>query len=393
MESRYWSRISTEAAHAAMPTSVAQGSTPDGNAPEDKVATIVVMHGDKTGEQLLAESLRLLEPAVIGINVKTEDYDLSLTTRQATNNDIVRDAAQAVKRHRFGLKAATDTVENLPSPNAILREGIDASVIVRSARPLPGIPTVAGITHPITVVRMAVGGAYGAEEHRELERRADRQLSDVEEVAYRRERITRRSCQQVAEFSFREAARTEATVFGGPKWTVSPVYEGMLKEEMDAAAKRHRSVPYEPWLIDATFALILKAAAQKPLVVPTLNRDGDILSDLVLPLFGSIAGAESVITALDDQFAVRAVIAEAAHGTAPLLENKNTANPLAMILSVAFLLEQNDGDETRTVGRAIRSAAFDTVAADVRTTDLGGQATTSDFTDAVITRVQRALFS
>src|SRR3712207_9078661 len=88
----------------------------------------------------------------------------------------------------------------------------------------------------------------------------------------RTERIERRICRSVAEFAFRLAERTGAKVFGGPKYTVSPVYEGMLKEEMDAAAERHQGVPYEPQLIDATFALLVGAAGD-PLVIPALNRE------------------------------------------------------------------------------------------------------------------------
>ena len=67
---------------------------------------------------------------------------------------------------------------------------------------------------------------------------------------------------------------------------------------MDAAAERHPDVPYEPQLIDATFALLV-ASTGEPLVIPALNRDGDILSDLVLPLFGSIAGSESMLVAFE----------------------------------------------------------------------------------------------
>ena len=81
---------------------------------------------------------------------------------------------------------------------------------------------------------------------------------------------------------------------------MSPVYEGMLKEEMDAAASRHPDVPYEPQLIDATFALLISSSGA-PMVIPALNRDGDILSDLVLPLFGSIAGSESLLVAFGDE--------------------------------------------------------------------------------------------
>ena len=106
---------------------------------------------------------------------------------------------------------------------------------------------------------------------------------------------------------------------------------------MDAAASRHPDVAYDPQLIDATFALLLSSAGD-PLVIPALNRDGDILSDLVLPLFGSIAGSESLLVAFEDDFEPSAVMAEAAHGTAPSLEGKNVANPMAMILAGAALL-------------------------------------------------------
>ena len=158
------------------------------------------------------------------------------------------------------------------------------------------------------------------------------------ELANRTETIRRSDCRAVAEYAFREAERIGGRVYGGPKWTVSPVYEGMLKEEMDAAAERHPEVGYEPVLIDATLAGLVTGAATEPLVIPCLNRDGDLLSDLVLPLFGSIAGAESVLLALDADLARTVAMAEAPHGTAPALEGKDIANPMAMILAAAALL-------------------------------------------------------
>ena len=84
-------------------------------------------------------------------------------------------------------------------------------------------------------------------------------------------------------------------------------------------------------------------------MIPCLNRDGDLLSDLVLPLFGSIAGAESILLALDAELAPSVAMAEAPHGTAPALEGKDLANPMAMILACAALLH---GDAPR--GRADR---------------------------------------
>jgi isocitrate/isopropylmalate dehydrogenase len=203
----------------------------------------------------------------------------------------------------------------------------------------------------------------------------------------RTERIERRICHAVAEFSFRQAERVGAKVFGGPKYTVSPIYEGMLKEEMDEAAARHPDVPYEPQLIDATFALLISSSGA-PMVIPALNRDGDILSDLVLPLFGSIAGSESLLVAFGDDYVPSALMAEAAHGTAPGLAGKDVANPMAMILAGAALLTHADDEATQMTGRAIREACLETVADGVRTADLGGHTGTSAFTDEVIRRTR-----
>jgi isocitrate/isopropylmalate dehydrogenase len=164
----------------------------------------------------------------------------------------------------------------------------------------------------------------------------------------------------------------------------------MLKEEMDAAAQRHADVRYSPQLIDATYALLL-TAGDEPLVIPALNRDGDCLSDLVLQMFGSIAGAESLLLAFDDNLNPKVVMAEAPHGTAPSLFGKNLANPLAMILAGASLLTYVRTKEATLAARAIGEASMEAVYDGVRTADLGGHATTTEFTDEVIRRVKTKL--
>jgi isocitrate dehydrogenase (NAD+) len=346
--------------------------------------TIVVLEGDETGQELLEEALRTLAPDVTGLDLEFPRFDLSLESRRTTMNSVVYEAAEAIREHGLGLKAATITPEgrdDVGSPNRILREEIGGRVIVRTGRRIPGIVPLGGVHAPISIVRMAVGDAYGAREWREGE--------GAEEVAFRTERIERRICRSVAEFAFRQAERVGAKVFGGPKYTVSPTYEGMLKEEMDAAARRHPDVPYEPQLIDATFALLIGAAGD-PLVIPALNRDGDILSDLVLPLFGSIAGSESLLVAFDEDYETRALMAEAAHGTAPSLQGKNVANPMGMILAAAALLTHG-GAEAQQVGRAIREACLEAVSQGVRTADLGGHAGTTEFTDDVVKRTRSKL--
>src|ERR1044072_1580433 len=195
---------------------------------------IIVLAGDETGQELLEQAIRVLEPEVTGVEAELVHYDLSLDNRRKTENAVVEEAAEAMRVAGFGLKAATVTPEgkdDVGSPNRILREAVDGKVIIRTGRRLPGVVgPVSGVHFPISVVRMAVEDAYGAKQWREGEEGAD------DEIAYRTEKITRSTCRAVAEYAFRTAERTSAVVYGGPKWTVSPVYEGMLKEELDAAA-------------------------------------------------------------------------------------------------------------------------------------------------------------
>lgn len=347
--------------------------------------TIVVLEGDQTGQELLEEALRLLTPDVIGLPLEFERYDLSLENRRATRNQVVYEAAAAMRRAGYGLKAATITPEgrgDVGSPNAILRREINGTVILRIGRSLPGVSAIGGISAPIAVVRMATEDAYEAKEWREGE--------GLDAKAFRTTYISARNCRAAAEFSFILARQMGATVFGGPKWTVSPTYEGMLKEAMDEAAARYPDVPYDPQLIDAAYALLF-ARASRPLVIPCLNRDGDILSDLVLALYGSIAGSESLLIAFDEAFRPQVVMAEAPHGTAPGLQGKDLANPLAMQLAAGALLVNMPDPAYARAGKAIQEACLEAVADGIRTGDLGGSARTSEFTAEVIRRVRAKL--
>lgn len=347
---------------------------------------IIVLEGDETGQELLEEACRVLDPDVVGIPVSLERFDLSLENRRRTSNDVVHAAAKAMRGARFGLKAPTVTPEgadDVGSPNRILREDLDGRVIIRTGRRIPGVTPIAGVHYPISVVRMAVGDAYGAEEGREE--------IGGDEIAFRTERISRSICHAVAEYGFRTARKIHGRVYGGPKWTVSPVYEGMLKEELDAASERHPEVPYQPVLIDATYAGLISGAADAPLVIPALNRDGDCLSDFVLPLFGSIAGAESILLSFDGDYEPRTVMAEAPHGTAPALQGKDIANPMAMIMAAAALLHyvaESGVPEADLASRAIYESVLEATATGIRTPDLGGHASTSEFTAEVISRVR-----
>ena len=349
--------------------------------------TIVVLDGDQTGQELLEESLRVLQQDVIRYPLEFLRFDLSLANRRATKNQVVYEAGRAIRQYRVGLKAATITPEkagDVGSPNAILRDVMDAEIILRTGRRIPGVRPAGGIYAPISIVRMARDDAYGAREWREGE------PGSLGEYAFRTEKISRWVCRAVSEFAFQHAKENGAKVFGGPKYTVSPVYEGMFKEEMDAAAARHPDVRYEPQLIDATMALLITTSGE-PLVIPSLNRDGDLLSDLVLQMFGSIAGSESMVISLNQDGVIDCVMAEAPHGTAPSLEGKNVANPMAMILAAAGLLGHMDEKELKTASRAIYEATLEATYDGVRTADLTGSSSTDQFTNEVIRRVKSKL--
>jgi isocitrate/isopropylmalate dehydrogenase len=129
-------------------------------------------------------------------------------------------------------------------------------------------------------------------------------------------------------------------------------------------------------------------------VVPSLNRDGDCISDLVLAMFGSIAGAESVLLALDADLRPTVAMAEAPHGTAPSLAGKNVANPMAMLLACAAVLDHaaaNGDPVIDRAARAIRETTLGVAADGIRTFDLGGEASTSDVVDEVVRRLRATI--
>ena len=344
--------------------------------------TITVLEGDETGQELLEQALRVLEPGRHRHRCRAAAVRPLAGAPPATGNGIVHEAAQAMREAGLGIKAATITPEgkdDVGSPNRILREEVGGKVIIRTGRRIPGVTPVAGVHYPISVVRMAVEDAYGAKQWREGDE------GSGEEVAYRTEKVTRSTCRQVAEYAFRTADKMRGKVYGGPKWTVSPVYEGMLKEELDAAAQRHPKVPYQPVLIDATYAGLIGGAAELPLVIPALNRDGDCLSDLVMPMFGSIAGAESVLLSFDDDLEIDVAMAGGAARHRAGARRARTSRTRWRCCSRPAPSCTTPGARAREgaeqASRAIYESVLEAVSSGVKTPDLGGNTGTTEFTD------------
>ena len=113
---------------------------------------IVALEGDQTGQELLEQALRVLDPRVLGIAVEITRFDLSLENRRRTENAVCEDAAAGMRSAGLGLKAATITPEgadDVGSPNRILREELDGKVIMRTGRRIPGVTPIGGVHHPI----------------------------------------------------------------------------------------------------------------------------------------------------------------------------------------------------------------------------------------------------
>ena len=115
-----------------------------------------MLEGDQTGQELLEQALRVIDPDVIALDIELDRFDLSLENRRRTQNGVCTEAAAAMAEAGFGIKAATITPEgadDVGSPNRLIREAIDGKVIVRTGRRIPGVSPVAGIHHPISVVQ------------------------------------------------------------------------------------------------------------------------------------------------------------------------------------------------------------------------------------------------
>ena len=257
--------------------------------PMSEPLTITVLEGDETGQELLDQALRVLDPDVLGLPLDLERFDLSLENRRATDNGVVDEAAAAMCRSGLGIKAATITPEgkdDVGSPNRLLREGIDGKVIIRTGRRIPGVtPPLGGVPtrSPSSAWRSATRTAPSSGARRRGRRR--------DRVPHRADLAQRRAA-PTAEYAFRTAT-------DGREGLRRAEVDGLARLRGDAqgGARRRRRTPprrhYQPVLIDATYAGLISGVADMPLVIPALNRDGDCLSDLVMPMFGSIAGAES----------------------------------------------------------------------------------------------------
>nr|WP_239058163.1 isocitrate/isopropylmalate dehydrogenase family protein [Crenobacter caeni] len=200
------------------------------------------------------------------------------------------------------------------------------------------------------------------------------------EVATALRRISRAASTRVGEVACQLAAsraRRKLTIVH--KANILPLSDGLFRDSVREVAAGYAGLEVEEMLVD-TAAYRLAAAPESFDVLVAPNLYGDILSDLAAAFGGGLGVAPSL------SVGEGCAIAEPVHGSAPDLAGRGIANPQAALMSVALLLERVW--QRPDLARQLTAALADTLASGVRTPDLGGQATTAEFTRALCARLQ-----
>jgi 3-isopropylmalate dehydrogenase len=271
------------------------------------------------------------------------------------------------------------------APGGVIRKHFDLFANIRPARAMTGVRAVAPDLD-VVIVRENTEGFY-----------ADRNMftgsgefMPTPDVAMAVAVVTRQACERVAHAACRLAARRSGHVTVVHKANVLALTTGLFLDTCRAVAANYPGVRIDDQHVDAMAALLVRRGRDFDVVV-TENMFGDILSDLAAELAGSLGIAASINSS------ERQAMAQAAHGAAPDIAGRNRANPTALILSAALLLEWLASKEAskekahalHAAAQRIRRAVADTIGSGVATADLGGLASTSEFTEHVLARAAR----
>ena len=389
---------------------------------------LVEMDGDEMTRILWKEIReKLIEPFV---ELKTEYYDLGLPHRDETEDQVTRDAAEAIKKYGVGVKCATITPnkarmteynlhEMWKSPNGTIRAALDGTVF-RAPVLVDGIsPVVRNWKKPITIARHAYGDVYKATEMRVPQGKAELVFTD-QEGNESRETIYDFECggvltgqynkdssiESFARSCFAYALSTEQDLWFSAKDTIAKKYDGTFRDvfqriydEEYKAAFAEKGLTYFYTLIDDAVARVVRS--QGGFIWALKNYDGDVMSDMVSTAFGSLAMMTSVLVSPEGNFEY-----EAAHGTVTrhyykyLKGEETSTNPVATIFAWSGALrkrgEKDNLPELMTFADRLEAASIAVIEEGSMTGDLcllweKGEAkklTSSAFMDAIAAKLQ-----
>ena len=332
---------------------------------------VTLIPGDGIGPSIASATVRILEAA--GADLQFDSQCAGMAGVAKYGDPMPEATLDSIRRTRIALKGPLETPvgEGFRSINVALRTTFDLYANVRPAHTIVRGGRYAGID--IVLVRENTEGLYVGIEH------YIRIGSDPRAAAESMAIITREGSDRIVRYAFEYAmkhGRKKVTLVH--KANILKFSQGLFLDVGRMVAREYANIEFNEMIVDAA-AMNLVLHPEKFDVIVTTNLFGDILSDLISGLVGGLGLAPGANIGLGG------AIFEAVHGTAPDIAGKGVANPGALILAACMMLEyMNDGERAARVRHALEATIRDGVTI---TGDLGGTATTDQFTDAIIARL------
>ena len=325
--------------------------------------TITLIPGDGIGPEVTAAVVQIL--AASGVSIEWDPHDAGVVAVERSGSPLPPSLIDSVRRHKVALKGPVTTPigEGFTSVNVGLRKALDLYSNLQPVWNLPGVPArFEGVD--LVIVRENTEDLYAGLEHQ-----------IVPGVVESLKIITERASTRIGRFAFEHARKHKRRkVTAIHKANIMKLSDGLFLSSVRAVAREYSDIAYDEKIIDAAcMHLVMNPGQFDVLVLPNLY--GDIVSDLCAGLVGGlgVVGAANLGTEIG--------VFEAVHGSAPDIAGKNIANPTALLLSAVLMLRHID--EGAAADRIMRALARVMVGGAVKTRDLGGPASTTDFADAV----------
>lgn len=328
--------------------------------------TATYIPGDGIGPEIVDAALRSVEAA--GGNIEWIAVKAGTAAERELGEPLPETTLATIRQHRIALKGplATPIGSGYVSVNVTLRRALDLYANVRPARSFAGVPSRYENVD-LVIVRENTEGMYAG---------IEQSLSADGEVARTVSQITRKGSERIVRFAC-EYARSNGRgqVCVVHKANILKLTSGLFLETARAVAREFPDIKVRELIVDNACMQLVRDPTQFEVIVTT-NLFGDIISDLCAGLVGGLGLVPGA------NIGESGAIFEAVHGTAPDIAGKGVANPTAMMLAAAMLLE-HVGQKTaaRRLSGAVERALLD---AKNRTVDVGGSATTEVFTRSVI---------
>jgi isocitrate dehydrogenase (NAD+) len=333
--------------------------------------TIAVIPGDGIGPEIMNATMRVLDALNCGLNYEFVDAGMVALDK---HGDLLPPATiEVIAKHKVALKGPLTTPigGGFTSINVTLRRHFDLYANVRPAISFPG--TKARYENiDIITVRENTEGAYLSE---------GQTLSEDGETATSIIRNTRKGSSRIVRYAFEMAVQKgRKKVTAVHKANIMKTSSGLFLNVAREIAKEYPQIEFNEMIVDNTCMQLVMNPYQFDVIVTT-NLFGDILSDLAAGLVGGLGLAPGA------NIGAEAAIFEAVHGSAPDIAGKGVANPCALLLAAADMLDHLGQVEN---GSKLRQAIRDVVAQEPQhiTPDLGGKGSTESFGDALVKRVK-----